>query len=61
MRMASQETELKAFEDVAESFMDMEVLPFANSNFANVQTLHFQNKVIIPSYKDLMKYWLSNI
>ena len=48
-------------ESVANNFMDKEVLPFAKANFNKLQTFHFENKVIIPSYNDLKTYWLSNI
>ena len=46
---------------IADNFMDKKVLPFAKSNFNKLNTFHFQNKVIIPSYQDLKKYWASNI
>ncbi|MBS3114535.1 class I SAM-dependent methyltransferase [Candidatus Woesearchaeota archaeon] len=46
---------------IAGNFMDKEVLPFAKSNFNKLNTFHFQNKVRIPSYHDLKKYWASNI
>ena len=48
-------------ESVADNFMDNEVLPFARSNFKNVKIYNFVNKVLVPSYDDLKKYWVSNI
>lgn len=48
-------------ESIANNFMDKEVIPFAKSNFHNVQTFSFENIVTVPSYEDLKKYWLSNV
>lgn len=46
---------------IAKNFVNEEVMPFAKSNFSNLQTFNFQNRVIMPSYEELKKYWLSNI
>lgn len=46
---------------IADNFMDDEVLPFAKRNFKKVETYNFENKIIVPSYQDLEKYWKSNI
>src|SRR3989338_4497410 len=46
---------------IADNFMDKEVLPFAKSNFSSLKTHNFTNTIVIPSYGDLKNYWLSNI
>lgn len=51
----------KEVESIADNFMGNEVLPFANANFSSVQTFHFQNRVTIPSFEHLRKYWVSNV
>ena len=48
-------------ESVANNFMDKEVLPFAKSNFRNIRTYSFENRITVPSFEDLKKYWVSNI
>ena len=48
-------------ESVADNFMDKEVLPFAKSNFESLQKFNFENRITIPAYDDLKKYWVSNI
>ena len=45
---------------IADNFMDNIVIPFAEHNFKNMASFQFQNKVIIPSHKDLELYWKSN-
>lgn len=51
----------KDIESIADNFMDKIVLPFAKSNFGSLETFRFENKIIIPSFEDLKKYWVSNI
>jgi len=51
----------KKVEAVSDDFMDTEVLPFAKSNFSNLKTYPFENRITIPSFEDLKKYWVSNI
>ena len=46
---------------IADNFMDKEVLPFAKSNFSSLKTYNFTNAIAIPSHGDLKNYWLSNI
>lgn len=46
---------------IADNFMDEEVLAFAKANFDNVKTHNFTNNISIPCYSDLKNYWISNI
>jgi ubiquinone/menaquinone biosynthesis C-methylase UbiE len=48
-------------ESVANSFMDNEVLPFSKANFSDIKSFYFENKITIPSFRDLKNYWVSNI
>jgi len=48
-------------ESISNNFMDREVLPFAKDNFSDVKIFNFENKITIPSFEDLKKYWESNI
>lgn len=48
-------------ESIANNFMDNIVLPFAKTNFVNIESIHFGNKITIPSFEYLKKYWASNI
>ena len=48
-------------ESIANNFMDRIVLPFAKTNFVKIESIHFENKITIPSLEDLKKYWESNV
>lgn len=42
-------------------FMDDHVIPYAKKNFSEIEMLPFVNEIVIPSFRDLKRYWEANI